>query len=109
MKKDIAMKWIKALESGKYKQATGQMRIKEFDGSYSYCCLGVLRHVVLGKKNAALSNGTKCSYLSLKDVNDCGLKTNDPTTKTEYLSSLNDEGKDFKFIAGLIRKNWKDL
>lgn len=37
MKKTWAMKWAKALESGKYKQATSGLRIGE-----GYCCLGVL-------------------------------------------------------------------
>lgn len=37
MKKDIAMKWVKALRSGKYKQ--GKTYLNKND---SFCCLGVL-------------------------------------------------------------------
>lgn len=34
--------WLKALESGKYKQATGSLAIKkEGKLTFSYCCLGV--------------------------------------------------------------------
>lgn len=39
MKKNIAMKWVKALRSGKYKQGRKALRNIVND---SYCCLGVL-------------------------------------------------------------------
>jgi len=34
--KEAIRKWVDALRSGKYKQATGQLRVND-----SYCCLGV--------------------------------------------------------------------
>ncbi len=37
MKRSIARKWAKALESGEYKQAKGQLRKGD-----AMCCLGVL-------------------------------------------------------------------
>lgn len=43
---DNQEKWLKALESGEYKQCRDQLRAEELDGDlvprgYSYCCLGV--------------------------------------------------------------------
>lgn len=42
MKKDIAKKWVRALRSGKYKQAKGVLKTKTKTGRVSHCCLGVL-------------------------------------------------------------------
>lgn len=115
MDKEIAFKWIVALRSGKYKQAKEHMRVKQKDGSYAYCCLGVLRHEVLGKKNAALnSNGDKVELLSERDLKDCKFKNtifDDPyIDKTgNTLSELNDNGRSFKYIANVIEKNWEKL
>lgn len=114
MDKTIAFKWIEALRSGKYTQAKGNMRVKQKDGSYAYCCLGVLRHEVLGKKNAALDFiGDKIDILSERDVKDCkfNIKFGDPyIEKTgNTLSELNDNGKSFKYIANVIEKNWEKL
>lgn len=112
MNKTIAFKWIKALRSGKYTQAKGVMRAKQKDGSYAYCCLGVLRHEVLGKKNHALDScGNKIGILSSRDVKDCKLISCNPYIEQEgsRLSDLNDAGKSFKYIANLIEKNWEKL
>lgn len=38
MNKKLAMKWVKALRSGEYKQGTGKLN----DGQGNFCCLGVL-------------------------------------------------------------------
>lgn len=44
MNTEIKERWLKALRSGKYKQARGVLRKKRKDGSgeFGYCCLGVL-------------------------------------------------------------------
>jgi hypothetical protein len=44
MRKDIAMRWVKALRSGKYQQTRGALhRTKsQHDIPEGYCCLGVL-------------------------------------------------------------------
>jgi hypothetical protein len=36
-----AVKWMKALASGKYRKTTIVLRRDEADGGHSYCCLGV--------------------------------------------------------------------
>lgn len=45
MKKEIANVWSKALRSGKYKQGRAALASQREDGSWSYCCLGVLCEV----------------------------------------------------------------
>ena len=41
MHPEIKAKWVAALRSGEYKQATGQLR-RNTRGKTSFCCLGVL-------------------------------------------------------------------
>jgi hypothetical protein len=41
MNKDVAMKWVQALRSGKYQQGKARLR----DGLGQYCCLGVLAEI----------------------------------------------------------------
>jgi hypothetical protein len=42
MKKEIAKKWVRALRSGKYKQAKSVLKTKTKKGLVRHCCLGVL-------------------------------------------------------------------
>lgn len=49
MNKRIKNKWIKALRSGKYKQATGALKKVDEKGKETYCCLGVLCDVIDSK------------------------------------------------------------
>lgn len=42
MKADVKAQWVAALRSGTYQQGQAQLRRKIADGSYQYCCLGVL-------------------------------------------------------------------
>lgn len=48
MKKAIAMKWVEALRSGKYKQGLGRLHNPDTN---TYCCLGVLRDISGCKSN----------------------------------------------------------
>lgn len=43
--KELKAKWVKALRSGEYKQGHGSLCRRADDGSYSFCCLGVLEDV----------------------------------------------------------------
>ena len=49
--KDRNRTWVKALRSGMYKQALGQLR-RILDGEKSYCCLGVAQEIFNGFKVA---------------------------------------------------------
>lgn len=121
MKKFVAIKWVKALRSGKYKQ--GRRRLKSLDNSY--CCLGVLCEImgIEPELNEDLdSSGSGVSY------NFNGHSLNVPTTvlsksglKDSYgnidlpggrvsLVGLNDVRKrSFKHIAAFIERNYKKL
>lgn len=121
MKKSVAMKWAKALESGKYKQADGYLRTPAGD----YCCLGVLCDLVgeeVGLKRGAVRgfvkdgmpyNATLPSFVSRF----VGMKSSDGllsaygrAKKAVSLSGLNDiKSLSFNQIARVIRRRYKDL
>ena len=46
MKAEWKEKWLAALRSGEYEQTTAQLRHNVGDGTYLYCCLGVLCNIV---------------------------------------------------------------
>lgn len=94
--------WIKALTSGKYKQATGSLIRRDVYAQgkkvVSYCCLGVAERVCLGKRTNNIYGGSLCET----SMNKLGL-TEPAHAK---LVNLNDNrGKDFKEIAKWIEKN----
>lgn len=99
MKPSIRDRWIKALRSGKYEQTTGTLC--HFDSAssepISYCCLGVLTHI-LKDPNGDLGN---CSLLSEEILKKTGL-TN---PVQEKLANLNDDSKwSFNRIASYIER-----
>lgn len=47
MNPEIREQWCKALRSGDYQQAQKDLRIRNEDGTYGYCCLGVLTDLYL--------------------------------------------------------------
>lgn len=114
MRKQLAMRWVKALRSGDYHQGEGSLRMRryEFDADKEtyvytreqYCCLGVLYSVVKCKKPPKQGFLTK---MMLKEV---GL-----THKMqEKLAAMNDgttpsNKKSFRTIANWIEKNYQKL
>lgn len=92
--------WVKALRSGKYKQAQRQLK----DGD-AYCCLGVA--CVLAAKS-----GIKVPQITDEDkelehdfciVRDwLGLKGSEGNYQARSLAADNDEGKSFEDIADII-------
>lgn len=62
MDKKVKVKWLKALRSGKYRQA----RHKLYDGK-GYCCLGVLCRVVGAKSSGIDMYGDRNFWWSPKD------------------------------------------
>jgi hypothetical protein len=126
MLKSKAMKWVKALRSGKYKQGEGLLvqgkRNKKGHKVFEYCCLGVLAEVSGFKKEELLNRGL------LRGIEgECGLNTvngtpikegnEEVTIKTkrsisgevDNLADANDVGVSFKAIATWIEKNYKLL
>lgn len=111
-------KWIAALRSGEYTQATHTLR-KEIEewGSEGYCCLGVLCDILpkgrgewiddrfkfnptAKQKFATKDNVDSYDLLSEVVLDYVGL---DADTQ-EKLAGLNDGGKSFKYIASYIER-----
>lgn len=105
MKKSVAMKWVKALRSGKYEQ--GQRRLRNKQGEF--CCLGVLCDISPYRK----------SYLRMKDaVGETNFfipvkigKWAGTLNLSIYntLANMNDMGMSFEKIAKYIERKWKTL
>ena len=115
MKKRVMTKWVAALRSGKYTQATGALR-KAGD---SFCCLGVLCDIIDPTKWDARP-GIEWYYDGRREllpesiVEKASLRTDDGYCDTgpewgETLATLNDEGATFSELAELIEQNWKHL
>ena len=95
MKREPKKKWIKALESGRYKQTQGNL---ELDGRY--CCLGVLCKTMRIDPQTAKSS-FEYELLSESFLEKVGL-TEEEQSK---LAGMNDNGKSFREIAAYIRAN----
>ena len=95
MKREPKKKWIKALESGRYKQTQGNL---ELDGRY--CCLGVLcKTMRIDPQTAKI--GFDYELLSESVLEKVGLTE----TEQSKLAVMNDKGKSFGEIAAHIRAN----
>lgn len=127
MDRKIALRWAKALESGKYKQTHGVLRTANYDvvgDANAFCCLGVLCNLhAQDHPEIAAQQDNPFEYIDsdveLPEVVKewAGLKTTDGTFDFEFrvpgqetlatsLIDLNDEWEyDFKKIASVIRKH----
>lgn len=125
----LQKKWIKALRSGKYRQAEGQLCEYDHHRHYKHCCLGVACELIHGKdffrkqrrefEGGGLSRWeSECSVdknigqvLGEMERKSIGLRRNDgcPTDDNFNillsLAEYNDEGYSFKEIADIIEKN----
>lgn len=116
MKREIAMQWAEALESGKYEQ--GKSALQRGD---AYCCLGVLCAIVpegVAKRTVNCygetcydgdSAGLPRSIMKWSGLKDSlGLVTFKKGPLS--LANLNDSrNRSFKRIAKYIRRNWERL
>lgn len=125
MKKSIAMAWVSALESGEYEQGTGRLR----DANNNWCCLGVLcnLHAQAKPRLAAQQEDVEGYFGEMEFTPQIvqewsGLKSGsgefvevhkddygETDTWKDELTNLNDSGKDFNYIAKVIRKHYKEL
>ena len=111
MKRNWAMKWAKALESGRYKQT--KLVLHDSNG---YCCLGVLCRLA-GKRfkydhteGLYLTIERSGTFLPKKVQKLVGMKSENGLNSGHSLSMLNDESMlSFKEIAQVIRKKYKEL
>jgi hypothetical protein len=133
MEKILAMKWVEALRSGKYKQGTGQLRQprrlanhRYSKTRYDYCCLGVLGNICGIGPEAMHGNNLLYGDLKIK----CGIRSAMGTPYDEWgymteaalrhaadgemvkyvnLATANDRGVSFRRIASWIEKNYEKL
>lgn len=107
---EIKQKWLEELRSGKHKQGVGTLKSVEDDGSFAYCCLGVLQEKVLGEEikpvvrskyeDDLLPEGDQEIYNDLRDkiLSDFIV---------QRCTEMNDElGTDFKEIANWLEEKW---
>jgi len=90
-------KWVKALESGKYKQGKGQLVQTVFEEK-EYCCLGVLCDVLGVDQKRMREEQPMPGRIT-------GLKLQGSGFSPVELADMNDEaGMSFKEIAQEIKK-----
>jgi hypothetical protein len=111
------LKWIEALESGKYRQGKGALHSHDEYGD-QFCCLGVACDIFKDELDLRIEphatiniiNGLTC-YRYNQDA------VYLPRAVGEYLqfhseqqtvyASLNDQGKSFKELAGQLRETYQ--
>jgi hypothetical protein len=113
MKRSIARKWAQALESGEYKQGMGQLRKGD-----KFCALGVLcnlhaqEHPQIAAKEKVKSRYLCASTeLPFEVMAWAGMDSSSGyiTWACNVIKMNDTEGRDFKYIAQVIRKEWKKL
>ena len=119
MKRELARRWAKALDSGDYKQGTGQLR-----KAGKFCCLAVLcnlhaeDHPEIAAKQKRASEYMGEAELLPDAVREWAGMTNEDGGFYGYdgvdtytaLTDLNDDQKlTFPEIAKVIRKHYKEL
>ncbi len=113
MKEVVKDKWVAALRSGNYEQASGVL----YDGK-GYCCLGVLCDVMGLKPEQHDTNfsseytfGDESGVLPPAVMEKAGIRfaNGGYAYARKALSHDNDRGKSFNEIADIIEANWKDL
>jgi hypothetical protein len=123
MLKKNAMRWVKALRSGKYKQGDQFLMRGDEDSVHRFCCLGVLAAIngveVEPDDRQALDNGlhVDCDLATeagriykLDEYNNrfpIKLKVGGKLWSYQSLADANDSGASFKVIATWIEKNYR--
>jgi hypothetical protein len=108
-----AIRWLRALRSGRYKQGT--FALCRVNGKErSYCCLGVAcalaeRSGVISGKRLKTIKSFDGNILSLPDKVGAWLGLNMRQSIIEKLITLNDDGVPFKEIANYIQKHEKEM
>lgn len=117
MKAEYKGPWLKALRSGRYEQALGELRmVPPNDDKPKHCCLGVLAEI-----NDLLKADTEAGYERALCLTPTGRLANTSgdgllvpsvlklvgLTKPQQadLAEMNDNGKDFCEIANYIEEN----
>lgn len=116
MNEEIKVRWVEALESGRFVQAKGSLRKKLGSGGYGHCCLGVLCELALeagllvrGRRETYVSraaDGEVASIVLPRVVMEwAGLEQCNPyVSENTTLADLNDRGESFRYIAREIKE-----
>lgn len=119
------LKWIRALESGRYKQTRGQLR-RDLGSTAGQCCLGVActvsrvgkwvdletglpQYLAENPKPAYPGDGLESQGLTLPRAVQkwLGIRGDDPWFGSRKASTLNDGAQlSFKEIAAHARRQW---
>lgn len=130
MNQEVKRLWVEALRSGDYQQGRNYLIEDETFSKPSYCCLGVLcelyRQEVGGFWEYQREDDAVYSFVAKDDEEGCDASTtllpslvmewaelsgSDPAVEIEdgslqyrncTLSALNDDGRNFEFIANII-------
>lgn len=113
-------RWIKALRSGEYAQATNQLRVNDSYGPIGYCCLGVAcdlfqKETGQGKWDGPFFVLRNRQYVTNPPEDVCeyfGLTTDSGTygsVRDLTLTERNDSGWNFKKIANILKRRPKGL
>jgi len=116
MKIELRDKWIKALRSGRYTQATGKLQKVDNEGEViGNCCLGVLCRVARFKPVEDIDTGgiyfkkgdlqTGYAYFTNKTINYFGLSNETVVNLTSMNDGFDEQPKSFNEIADWIENN----
>lgn len=108
MRKTVKDRWVKALRSGRYDQGRACLSLRDAFGDDSFCCLGVLAHIVDPEGNTWKPRDI--SYGVLGDGESCKLIGGGlPSSIMDRLIMHNDgalglKRKSFAWIASYIER-----
>lgn len=102
MDEQIKKQWVEDLRSGRYKQCREYLWIELSDGSYNYCCLGVLCDIKEVRIWNSLYPGYHHNGLPNSTILD-KVKLNFYTA--QELADMNDKGSSFGEISDWIEAN----
>lgn len=124
MDADIKQRWVDALRSGDYTQASGALRRPYPDGETAYCCLGVLCAIQPDRYEVPVPSGRYPNFarksdhtpldshaLLARDGSWTGSRIrmpykDEPTAHERMkLAGMNDKGESFDTIADYIEEN----
>lgn len=89
--------WVKALRSGKYKQARERLCVTGYMGNKCFCCLGVACEIGIARARRSPLEHIREAHISLSFI---------PDDIEQKLIGMNDEKRfSFKRIATWIEKH----
>lgn len=104
LKRDIAERWLKALEENEFKQVRGSW---ETEVVGRHCVLGVLGKINGAKKGQCNHKENSVLNKSLTSCDPNIAKENAVESFRNTVMRMNDSGKSFKILAKYIRENVK--